>query len=278
MALERKIETYLRDYAAMYEVGSNRQALRRMALVTAISVLISLVITFLAMTCVFGVDPEAEISVSQVFSFGLTMAVVVPSLICPIVCFKIVMAIRDRDRAQVELRQLADTDQLTGLLNRRGFDTAAKAAAASRHPGHLARSVLMIDIDNFKKLNDGFGHDFGDVVLVKVAAILRNAARAEGFIVARQGGEEFVALLAGTAEIEAVAIAERLRRACSQAPVEHQGKSTFVTVSIGVSIVKGHCPLGQLIADADSALYRAKQTGRNRVVLHEPVISLTRVA
>jgi diguanylate cyclase (GGDEF)-like protein len=262
---------------AMYEVGTNRQALRRMAIMTAISILISLVVTISAMTYVFGLDPEATINVSLVLKFGLGIAIVAPLLICPIISYKIVMAVRQRDRAHVELRRLAQTDQLTALLNRRGFDAAAEAAISACHLSGLPMSVLMIDIDSFKKLNDRFGHDFGDAALVKVAAILRNSAEAEGFVVGRQGGEEFIALLTAGTE-PAVAVAERIRCACSQTLVEHEGNSAFMTVSIGVSTRRGLSSLNRLVSDADSALYKAKQTGRNRVVFHQPILSLTRVA
>jgi diguanylate cyclase (GGDEF)-like protein len=263
---------------AMHEVGTNRQALRRMVVMTSISILISVVVTLLAMAYVFGIDPEATIKVSLAFKFGLSIAIAAPFLICPIISYKIVMAVRQRDRAHVELRRLADTDQLTALLNRRGFDAAAEAAISACHLSDLPMSVLMIDIDSFKKLNDSFGHDFGDAALVRVAAILRNSAEAEGFVVGRQGGEEFIALLTGATEAESVVVAERIRWACSQALVEHEGSSAFMTVSIGVSTRRGLSSLSRLVSDADSALYQAKQTGRNRVVFYQPVVSLTRVA
>lgn len=132
----------------MYEVGTNRQTLRRIAVVTSISISMSVVITLLAMIYVFGFDSDATIKVSLAFKFGLALAVAAPALICPVTSYKIVMAIRERDRAHVELRRLADTDQLTGLLNRRGFDAAAESLIDLRNP---RMSVLMIDIDLFKK-------------------------------------------------------------------------------------------------------------------------------
>ena len=259
----------------MYEVGTNRQMLRRIAVVTSISISMSVVITLLAMIYVFGFDLDATIKVSLAFKFGLAIAVAAPALICPVTSYKIVMAIRERDRAHVELRRLADTDQLTGLLNRRGFDAAAESLIDLRNP---RMSVLMIDIDLFKTLNDSLGHEFGDAALVQVAAILRNTALAEGFIVGRQGGEEFIALLPGMSGPEAVTIAERLRETCSKNPVEYQHKLAYLAVSIGVSTQRQQSSLSQLVGEADSALYRAKQTGRNRVVLHQPIVSLVRVA
>ncbi len=136
----------------------------------------------------------------------------------------------------------------------------------------------MIDIDFFKKLNDSFGHDFSDAALVQVAAILRNRALEEGFTIGRQGGDEFIALLPGVSGPQAVAIAEKIRRACSETPVEHRGRSACVTVSVGVSTQSQPKSLSQLIGEADGALYCAKQEGRNRVVVYPPVVSLARVA
>jgi diguanylate cyclase (GGDEF)-like protein len=260
------------------EIGKLRQALRRMSIVTAISVSSSVLMTLVAMTYVFGIDPDATIPVSLVFKFGASIALVAPLLICPIVSCKISLTIAERDHAHVELRRIAETDQLTGLLNRRGFDAAAKAAISQRHSGDPPISALMIDIDFFKKINDSFGHDVGDAALVEVATILRDMAGSEGFVAGRQGGEEFIALLPGRAALEACATAERLREACTGIAIEHDGKSISMAVSIGVACQRPPVSLSELMGEADGALYRAKRTGRNRVVLHQPVVALERAA
>lgn len=262
----------------MYGVGMNRQALSRIATVTAVSAVVSVVITLLAMTYVFGIDPEATINVSLVFKFGLTIAAIVPALICPITYHKIIMIVHERDRAYAALRSIAYTDQLTGLHNRRGFDAAAETSVSADHLDDAMMSALMIDIDFFKKLNDSYGHDFGDAALAQVAAILHKGALEEGFIVGRQGGDEFIALVPRVSGPKAVAIAERIRTACSETLVEHEGKSAHVTVSIGVSTRNQKNSLSQLIGEADGALYCAKQEGRNRTVLYQPAVSLARVA
>jgi len=259
----------------MDEAETKRKTLRRIAIVTSISILMSVAITLVAMICAFGLDLDNAIKVSLVFKIGLAIGIVAPAVICPLTVYKIAITIGERDRAQVELRRLADTDQLTGLLNRRGFDAAAERTIAFCNS---PTSALMIDIDSFKKLNDSFGHDFGDAALVQVAQILRSMATAEGFVVGRQGGEEFIALLPGVSGPEAVGIAERLREICAITPVEYRNKSAPLAVSIGVSTRRQQNSLSQLVSEADSALYRAKQTGRNRVVLHQPVVSLVRVA
>jgi diguanylate cyclase (GGDEF)-like protein len=256
----------------------NRQALSRIVAVTASSMVMSAALTLLAMTYVFGIDPEATFNVSLAYKFGLTIAAIAPALICPITYHKIIRVIGERDRAYAALHSIACTDQLTGLHNRRGFDAAAEAYISADDLDDAMMSVLMIDIDFFKKLNDRFGHGFGDAALVQVAAILRNRALEEEAIIGRQGGDELIVLLPGVSGPKAVAIAERFRRACSETLVKHEGKSANVTVSIGVSTRNQKNSLSQLIGEADGALYRAKQEGRNRTVLYQPAASLARVA
>jgi diguanylate cyclase (GGDEF)-like protein len=227
------------------------------------------------MTYVFGIQLGETMPILRAFEFGLVASVVAPSLICPIVSFKIVMASQERDRAN---SRLAETDQLTGLLNRRGFDAAAQKAISRLSASESPVSALMIDIDFFKNVNDGFGHEFGDAALVHLAKILQNMALVQRFIVGRQGGEKFVVLLPGRKALEATSIAERLRYACCKTPVNCKGRSTSIAVSIGVSSQEPSVSLADLISQADSALYRAKRSGRNRVILHRSDVDLERVA
>lgn len=262
-----------------YEVGTNWQALQRMTLITAVSILVSVPLTLVGMAIVFGIDLADTITVALAFKFGLSAAILIPTLLCPITCFKIAMVIRERDRAHMALRQVAQTDQLTGLLNRRGFDAFAQDAIAGCASGNKTISVLMIDIDLFKLVNDTLGHDFGDAALVHVAEILRKEAAAHSFIVGRQGGEEFVAILPGTGGTEAAAISERLRIACSETPVEFNGRSKTVTISVGVASRRhAIASLTQLISEADEALYSAKQQGRNRIAQHKPIAAVASAA
>jgi diguanylate cyclase (GGDEF)-like protein len=164
------------------------------------------------------------------------------------------------------LRLLATTDGLTGLFNHRHFQErlAEEFKRLGRYPRPL--SLLLADIDYFKKVNDAYGHPAGDAVLRKTAAILRRIVR-ETDIPARYGGEEFAALLIDTDKAGALRVAERLRKAVAESAfeVDHQ-RALKVTVSIGVA----SCPDGasgrkELVELADKALYRAKHGGRNRV-------------
>lgn len=257
----------------------NKQVLLSIAGATAIAVSMSAAITVLASTAVFGVDPHTMVSARHALAFGLIMSTVTPMVICPIVHYKIIATVQERDRAHADLHRIAQTDQLTGLLNRRGFEIAAEAAADHVSRGRLAASALMLDIDFFKMVNDSYGHDFGDAALVRVATILREAADRHGFIVGRQGGEEFVAFMPGKSGTEAAAIAEDLRKACLSVAVSHGDNSATITMSIGVATrTAATWSLSDLLSRADAALYRAKQEGRNRVVLERSPAMLINVA
>lgn len=156
--------------------------------------------------------------------------------------------------------ELAVTDPLTGLRNRRyvrrHLDSLLRSGAAA--------TVLLLDVDRFKPLNDRHGHAAGDAALKQVAARLREHLRAVD-VVARYGGEEFLVVMAGAGEEEATAVAERLRAAIAESPLESAGLALRLTVSIGCAVARGEPDADRLIAAADAALYRAKEAGRNRV-------------
>jgi diguanylate cyclase (GGDEF)-like protein len=161
--------------------------------------------------------------------------------------------------------RLSITDGLTGLWNRRHFELmAAQELARSRRFGEPL-SILMIDIDHFKSVNDQFGHQAGDAVLIEVASRLTYMVR-EVDLMARYGGEEFGTLLPKTDLKGASVLADRIRTAIADEPFEVDGRELEVTVSIGAAVHPGHGDtLVALLATADVALYRAKAAGRNRV-------------
>lgn len=163
-----------------------------------------------------------------------------------------------------ELENLSYTDELTGLPNRRGLKEKGrmKVLAARRFDQRLACAAL--DIDHFKKVNDTHGHDVGDLVLQKVASVLRANSRSSD-VLARMGGEEFVVLLDDASPEVAVMLAERIRERIAEAVVEFGDQKLSVTASIGVAIYDSKMSLQMLIKQADVALYQAKHSGRNRV-------------
>jgi diguanylate cyclase (GGDEF)-like protein len=157
------------------------------------------------------------------------------------------------------------TDPLTGLLNRRYFnELSEKEAARSRRHG-LIFAVLMLDIDHFKRINDMFGHPVGDVAIKALAQVCNKALRPHD-ILARYGGEEFILTLPHTDEEGARVVAERIRQTVEEIELATPTGPVRFTVSIGISIYAKDLAFEQLVARADEALYKAKESGRNRVV------------
>lgn len=173
-----------------------------------------------------------------------------------------------------KLRELATTDPLTGLFNRRAFMDRAQSEW-QRHVryGHTL-SCAMIDVDHFKQVNDKNGHAVGDTVLRHVGALLRTTVRASD-LPARMGGDEFVSLLSETALDEASILAERLRVKIEGRGVLALDRELHLTLSVGVASSVGLTSLDALLAAADSALYLAKRDGRNCVrVAAQPQLKL----
>jgi diguanylate cyclase (GGDEF)-like protein len=171
-------------------------------------------------------------------------------------------------RANLDLETLAATDALTRLPNKRSFATtlARDLALAARNGAHV--SVVMVDIDHFKRINDTWGHTTGDLALVQVADALAKSAR-ESDMVARFGGEEFVAVLSGASSGGARIVAERMRAAVERLSIQTPNGLLKVTASFGIASVQPRGANGgtDLVARADHALYEAKRAGRNRVAL-----------
>jgi diguanylate cyclase (GGDEF)-like protein len=167
--------------------------------------------------------------------------------------------------AEEKLEELATTDALTGLRNRRKFDTAIEAEWRRATRQKMPLALLMIDADHFKSYNDTFGHQAGDQMLIGIAICISDSVRRAGDCAARYGGEEFAVLLPGLSASEAVAVAETIRlkvRQWSDGP-------TVTTVSIGIASLTPSAGMdwSVLVQAADKALYAAKANGRNRSVL-----------
>lgn len=164
-----------------------------------------------------------------------------------------------------EAQRLAATDALTALLNRRAFAEIVERDVSLAHRHGWPLSVLLLDIDHFKEVNDKYGHAVGDDVLSSVAATLSQTVR-KSDLVARWGGEEFVVALSHTAVSGARVMAERLRRRIAETRVDlKRGSSLAATASIGVASLSPGDSLEDLVARADRAMYTAKSKGRNRV-------------
>lgn len=175
-----------------------------------------------------------------------------------------------KERSDREIRGLAMTDSLTKISNRRAFMGQAEKEMAAARRNHLSLALLMIDIDNFKRINDEHGHAAGDAVLVDVAGLLGSRLRKQDTL-GRYGGEEFCVLLPATDGAGALALAEKLRYAIEAMPMTIGHGSTSVTISIGVAVCPASCgacavDFDRILRDADEALYKAKRDGRNRTV------------
>lgn len=171
-----------------------------------------------------------------------------------------------------EYKRLADTDPLTQILNRRAFDKEIARIYSSRKD-ILFNALILADIDNFKKVNDRFGHPVGDRIIRTIANILQSSVR-RGVFVARTGGEEFALIVEGTSEDTTLEIAERLRRLVEQTRFTDPATGAEygpVTISMGICMAAEAESSGDLYSKADRALYRSKVTGRNRVTKHSSI-------
>ena len=174
---------------------------------------------------------------------------------------------RQKDEADVLVAE-ARTDALTGLKNRRSFDEELHRQFSQRQRQGIVFSLLLIDIDHFKQVNDTHGHLAGDLVLQAVARLLTKTLR-EMDLVYRFGGDEFAVICPGSRLHEAATAAERIRQTVEKTPVLLKDGSTPATLSVGVAEVDDPEIADGLLQRADEALYAAKHAGRNRVHLHD---------
>lgn len=176
-----------------------------------------------------------------------------------------IVVVMAKERSLMLHKTAALTDPLTGLFNRRGFVEAAEKMLHANARKGQPFTVLMFDLDHFKSINDRYGHKVGDETLCVFASVVSRNMRADD-VVGRLGGEEFAAILPGGTDM-AIPVAERVRAAFAVSGAEIESRPVAATVSIGAATsLQGACDLATLIERADEALYRAKRTGRNRVV------------
>ncbi|TDP38182.1 diguanylate cyclase (GGDEF)-like protein [Idiomarina aquatica] len=166
-----------------------------------------------------------------------------------------------QNREQLEI--IANTDKLTGLNNRQRFDQQLHKYVVDAERKQQPFALLLVDIDHFKRVNDQFGHLFGDSVLQSLATYLQQNLRSEDFL-ARWGGEEFAVLMPNTSSRQAYQLAERLRELIADTPIcEHE-----VTFSGGIAVWRPGYDAETLLGHADKALYKAKDNGRNRIEMY----------
>ncbi len=241
-------------YAHLIRVG----LLRGVIEVTLASMMASVPITWV---CVMMFSPAAKLG------DWLWTSMLAPAIVSPAMCYVILSLLHELEAARRSLAQAASTDPLTGVGNRRRFfDVAARELTISRRQ-ERAMSIIVLDLDDFKAINDRFGHAAGDGVLVEVARVCTEALRTSDLL-CRWGGEEFIVMLPDTDERGAHIAAERLRSAVVAAGITPPGSGgpVPVTISLGVASSDASWSLDRMITEADAQLYRAKAAGRNLVM------------
>jgi diguanylate cyclase (GGDEF)-like protein len=189
----------------------------------------------------------------------------------PLLMIQALRLVRQRDAALNALERASVTDALTGLANRRGFDAAATAALQACQRRGEPAAIVMLDLDHFKRINDGFGHAAGDAVLRGVSDALRRHLRASD-IAGRLGGEEFAILCPATTADQAARLAERILGEIRRAVPHPAGAGATVTTSAGIAqLERLDLGLDPALSAADRALYAAKNAGRDRVMLANPL-------
>lgn len=242
------------------EIRTTAQVYRRVLIVTAISIVASVAVSQLVMRLAFAAD--ATMTAAGFRQLTWFFSVFVPAVVCPLTCYQSTRLMQALTLARDEHAALALTDQLTGVLNRRGFEASAEEALKQARAAERPMAALMLDIDAFKQLNDAFGHAEGDVALKRVAGVLRACASGRRFIVGRQGGDEFAMMLPDVDRDEAAGIAREIRAAC----VNRAQDGAVVSVSIGVAVsTHSQTPLSMLLRRADIALYEVKREGASRI-------------
>jgi diguanylate cyclase (GGDEF)-like protein len=185
--------------------------------------------------------------------------------ITPVLGYLMLTLVKHIEADRDSMRRFATQDALTGLFNRRHFMEMVEREWSRARRYQTMGAMLLLDLDHFKQVNDRFGHLCGDAVLVAVAEVMQETLRHPD-VSGRFGGEEFIAFLPQTDELGGVDVAERLRQRIEATPIQCEGQSVAVTVSVGVAAMRPeHLRLDHLIRDADAAMYEAKAAGRNCV-------------
>ncbi len=176
--------------------------------------------------------------------------------------------IRKLEQELAQISELVHQDQLTGALNRRGFDDAFERETTRADRSQTPVCIALLDIDNFKRLNDTMGHQAGDQALVHLSRVVQEALRPSDSV-ARYGGEEFIIMLPGIGLEEAAATIERLQRELTKKFFMHGNERVLITFSAGVALRAPQEAQDDVIGRADKAMYQAKHTGKNRVIVAE---------
>ncbi len=212
--------------------------------------------------------PDDADNIRERARIALSLGIII-SILTSGYLFTMYREVKHRREAEKELRKMARHDSLTGLLNHRTFFEELQLEIKRGERYQRPLSLLMIDLDYFKQVNDNYGHQLGDTVLENIGQIVKNKAREVDFA-GRYGGEEFAVALPETRASEARQLAERIRGECASQSYQSAENSFSVTCSIGIAGCREtSITAEELVAKADIALYEAKKNGRNQTVLYE---------
>jgi diguanylate cyclase (GGDEF)-like protein len=236
--------------------------------ISAIAVLASLAVTQLAVTLLNQQGYDLNTAIAALLATGVSLVVTPP------LAWFLVGLLLQIHRVEQEMRCLASYDSLTGLLSRHAFFDNANNYVSLARREHKPFSVMIIDLDHFKSINDRYGHPAGDAVLKLFADVVNSVARRSD-IVGRLGGEEFAVLLPSTATAEALDFSERLHAAINKAVLKFNETAIRYTASIGLTEfdIESEDRIDDLLARADLALYQAKQAGRNQTSTFNPQLT-----
>jgi diguanylate cyclase (GGDEF)-like protein len=247
-------------FAGAYEFLRGRQEVLSARRALAIALLVQG--SFVAVRGLYALFIHAPI---DLFQATATQSMLLAEPVVMIVVIAVLGVGLVREEAESHLRRSADTDALTGVLNRGAFFAAAEELIRAARRDHRPMALLLFDLDHFKAINDRYGHLMGDLALGAFTRAVTNVVRAAD-LVGRIGGEEFAVLISGVEAVTATAIAERIRFDFARTRVAHEGKMLTATVSAGIAVARdATIELKALIGEADRALYDAKRAGRDRV-------------
>ena len=232
------------------------------AIITIATTVVSVAITAIAATILSNFAGTVN------FGWAIAFAYVVPVVVTPLISWPLIGLLLRIHQSEEKMRDLASHDSLTGLLSRHAFFENGNSYISLAKRDQNMFSVLIIDLDHFKSINDKYGHPAGDAVLKLFADIVNSVSR-NSDIIGRLGGEEFGLVLPSTGSAEAVEFSQRLHQAIAKAVLKYKSDMIQYTVSIGLASYKADSDdtLDDLLANADIALYQAKNSGRNRTTV-----------
>jgi diguanylate cyclase (GGDEF)-like protein len=245
------------------EIFTHGDALRHTAKRVVIAVCSTVVLTLLLTVITFGTDPDTSVRLGSIASHGVLIGMIIAALLTGVLTYRSSVLMRELNGARSELLRISRTDQLTGLPNRVVFNEQLDLSikSARRNAGKCA--VLFIDLDRFKIINDTWGHAAGDALLVEVAERLRGSVR-ESDVITRVGGDEFVVILNEVSHRDQAALIARQILSAVRRGIFLGGQKNQTTASVGIAMFPADgSDVETLTKNADMAMYRAKEHGKN---------------